>query len=240
MGKSLLRAAVLFEASFFWYEHIFSPVGAFQHVTGMFRAFAPLILPLVHRPGCLWRAVRGVQLAGGHNAFEAGLVLFPGALAALVFAPDRGIPRDGGDGLSHRVLPTIGRVYGLPRRARVLGAPCAWLPRRHCEDSSQRKGCELVKRPPFGQAPAHLPANQGALWRYPSELAYDVAVYSRRIAPGIYDDTANSTESGGFLSVCVARCSSSSPQNARGTSWAFVLYRGSFPSARALVLGYHK
>lgn len=51
-----------------------------------------------------WRA--------GHNAFEAGLVLFPGALAALVFAPDRSIPRDGGDGLFHRVLPTIGRVYG--------------------------------------------------------------------------------------------------------------------------------
>ncbi|WP_417041923.1 hypothetical protein [Ellagibacter isourolithinifaciens] len=46
--------------------------------------------------------------AGGHNASEAGLVLFPGALAALVFASDRGIPRDGGDGLSHRVLPAIG------------------------------------------------------------------------------------------------------------------------------------
>lgn len=68
--------------------------------------------------------------AGGRNAFEAGLVLFPGALAALVFAPDRSIPRDGGDGLSHRVLPTIGRVYGLPRRARVLGAPCARPPSR--------------------------------------------------------------------------------------------------------------
>lgn len=154
MGKSLLRAAVLFEASFFRYEHIFSPVGAFQHVTGMFRAFAPLISPLVHRPGCLWRAVRGVQLAGGHNAFEAGLVLFPGVLAALVFAPDRSIPRDGGDGLSHRVLPIIGRVYGLPRRARVLGAPCARLPsRRHCEDPSQRQGCELVKRPPVWESP---------------------------------------------------------------------------------------
>lgn len=161
--------------------------------------------------------------AGGHNAFEAGLVLFPGALAALVFepgagmatdrfgarrvaifggcflvagallcsivpgdavvahgvrsntalcgpydsyshhdvvglgffgeggaddarlcgndhvAPDRGIPRDGGYGLSHRMLPAIGRVYGLPRRARVLGAPCARLPSRGpCEDPSQR------------------------------------------------------------------------------------------------------
>lgn len=206
MGKSLLRAAVLFEASFFWYEHIFSPVGAFRHVTGMFRAFAPLVSRHVHRPGCRWRAVHGVQLARGHNAFEAGLVLFPGALAALVFAPDRGIPRDGGDGLSRRVLPTIGRVYGLPRCARVLGAPCARLPSRGpCEDPSQRQGCELVKRPPlFGQAPAHLPANQGALWRYPSELAYDVAVHSRWIAPGIYDDTANNTESEGFLSVCVA------------------------------------
>ena len=158
-------------------------------MTGISRACAPLISPLVHRPGCLWRAVRGVQLAGGHNAFEAGLVLFPGALAALVLAPDRSIPRDGGDGLSHRVLPAIGRVYGLPRRARVLGAPCARLPSRgSCEDPSQRQGCELVKRPPFGKAPAHLPANQGALWRYPSELAYDAAVHSRRIAPGIYDD----------------------------------------------------
>ena len=172
--------------------------------------------------------------AGGHNAFEAGLVLFPGALAALVFepgagmatdrfgarrvaifggcflvtgalfvldcsercsavahgvrsntalrgpydpyshhdvvgfgffgeggaddarlcrddhvAPDRSIPRDGGDGLSHRMLPAIGRVYGLPRRARILGAPCARLPSRGpCEDPSQRQGCELVKRPP--------------------------------------------------------------------------------------------
>ena len=154
MGKSLLRAVALFEASFFWYEHIFSPVGAFQHVTGMFRAFAPLISPLVHRPDCRWRAVRGVQLAGGHNAFEAGLVLFPGALAALVFAPDRSIPRDGGDGLSHRMLPAIGRVYGLPRRARVLGAPCARLPSRGpCEDPSQRQGCELVKRPPVWASP---------------------------------------------------------------------------------------
>ena len=79
--------------------------------------------------------------AGGHNAFEAGLVLFPGALAALVFAPDCSIPRDGGDGLYHRVLPAIGRVYGLPRRARVLGAPCARLPSRgSCEDPSQRQG----------------------------------------------------------------------------------------------------
>lgn len=149
MGKSLLRAAALFEASFFWYEHIFSPVGAFQHVTGMSRAFAPLVSRHVHRPGCRCRAVYGVQLAGGRNAFEAGLVLFPGALAALVFASDRGIPRDGGDGLSHRVLPAIGRVYGLPRRARVLGAPCARLPSRGpCEDPSRRQGCELVKRPP--------------------------------------------------------------------------------------------
>lgn len=126
----------------------------FQHMTGIPRACAPLISPLVHRPGCLWRAVRGVQLAGGHNAFEAGLVLFPGALAALVFAPDRSIPRDGGDGLSHRVLPTIGRVYGLPRRARVLGAPCARLPScRHCEGPSQRQGRELVKRPPVWASP---------------------------------------------------------------------------------------
>lgn len=154
MGKSLLRAAVLFEASFFWYEHIFSPAGAFWHVTVMLRAFAPLVSRHVHRPGCRWRAVHGVQLAGGHNAFEAGLVLFPGALAALVFAPDRSIPRDGGDGLSHRVLPTIGRVYGLPRRARVLGAPCARLPSRGpCEDPSQQQGCELVKRPPVWASP---------------------------------------------------------------------------------------
>lgn len=155
--------------------------------------------------------------------------MFIGALAALVFAPDRGIPRDGGHGLSHRVLPSIGRVYGLPRRARVLGAPCARLPSRgSCEDSSQRKGCELVKRPVWA-SPARLLVNQGTLRRHPSELAYDVAVHSRWIAPGIYDDTANSTESGGFLSVCVAHCCSSSPQNARGTSWAFVLYRGAFP-----------
>ena len=125
----------------------------FQHMTGISRACAPLISPLVHRPGCLWRAVRGVQLAGGHNAFEAGLVLFPGALAALVLAPDRSIPRDGGDGLSHRVLPTIGRVYGLPRRARVLGAPCARLPSRgSCEDPPQRQGCELVKHPPVWES----------------------------------------------------------------------------------------
>lgn len=154
MGKSLLRAVGLFEASFFWYEHIFSPVGAFQHVTGMFRAFAPLVSRHVHRPGCRWRAVHGVQLARGHNAFEAGLVLFPGALAALVFAPDCSIPRDGGDGLSHRVLPTIGRVYGLPRCARVLGSPCARLPScGPCEDPPQRQGCELVKRPPVWESP---------------------------------------------------------------------------------------
>ncbi len=135
--------------------------------------------------------------AGGHNAFEAGLVLFPGALAALVFepgagmatdrfgarkvaifggcflvvglgffgeggaddarlggddhvAPDRSVSRDGGHGLSHRVLPAIGRVYGLPCRTRVLGASCARVPsRRHREDSSQQQGCELVAHPPF-------------------------------------------------------------------------------------------
>ena len=148
MGKACSELPFYSRASFFWYEHIFSPVGAFQHVTGMFRAFAPLISRHVHRPGCRWRAVHGVQLARGHNAFEAGLVLFPGALAALVFAPDRSIPRDGGDGLSRRVLPTIGRVYGLPRCARVLGSPCARLPSRGpCEDPSQQQGCELVKRP---------------------------------------------------------------------------------------------
>lgn len=32
--------------------------------------------------------------AGGHNAFEAGLVLFPGALAALVFEPGAGMATD--------------------------------------------------------------------------------------------------------------------------------------------------
>lgn len=154
MGNFLFRAAVLFEASFFWYEHILSPVGAFRHVTVMLRAFAPLVSRHVHRPGCRWRAVHGVQLARGHNAFEAGLVLFPGALAALVFTPDRSIPRDGGDGLSHRMLPAIGRVYGLPRCARVLGAPCARLPSRGpCEDPSQQQGCELVKRPPVWASP---------------------------------------------------------------------------------------
>ena len=31
---------------------------------------------------------------GGHNAFEAGLVLFPGALAALVFEPGAGMATD--------------------------------------------------------------------------------------------------------------------------------------------------
>ena len=31
---------------------------------------------------------------GGHNAFEAGLVLFPGALAALVFEPSAGMATD--------------------------------------------------------------------------------------------------------------------------------------------------
>ena len=126
----------------------------FQRMTGIPRACAPLVSRHVHRPGCWWRAVHGVQLARGYNAFKAGLVLFPGALAALVFAPDRSIPRDGGDGLSHRVLPTIGRVYGLLRRARVLGAPCARLPSRgSCEDPSQRQGCELVKRPTVWESP---------------------------------------------------------------------------------------
>lgn len=32
--------------------------------------------------------------AGGHNAFEAGLVFFPGALAALVFEPGAGMATD--------------------------------------------------------------------------------------------------------------------------------------------------
>ena len=214
MGNCLFRAAVLFEASFFWYEHIFSPVGAFQHVTGTFRAFAPLISPLVHRPGCLWRAVRGVQLAGGHNAFEAGLVLIPGALAALVFAPDRSIPRDGGDGLSRRVLPTIGRVYGLPRCARVLGSPCARLPSRGpCEDPSQRQGCELVKRPPclvgkpqrtFPQIKEHFGAIR------PNSL-----MMRRFIRAGLrlaYTTTRQIVRSRGLLVGLRSMCCSSSPR----------------------------
>lgn len=180
----------------------------------MFRAFAPLISRLVHRPGCRWRAVYGVQLAGGHNAFEAGLVLFPGALAALVFAPDCSIPRDGGDGLSHRVLPTIGRVYGLPRCARVLGSPCARLPSRGpCEDPSQRQGCELVKRPPclvgkpqctFPQIKEHFGAIR------PNSL-----MMRRFIRAGLrlaYTTTRQIVRSRGLLVGLRSMCCSSSPR----------------------------
>ena len=154
MGKSLLRAAVLFEASFFWYEHIFSPRQRFSaHDGDTPRLCSASITSCSSARLSVARCAR--RSAGGWaNAFEAGLVLFIGVLAALVFAPNRSIPRDGGDGLSHRVLPTIGRVYGLPRRARVLGAPCARLPSRGpCEDPSQRQGCELVRRPPVWASP---------------------------------------------------------------------------------------
>lgn len=182
-------------------------------MTGIPRACAPLVSRHVHRPGCWWRAVHGVQLARGYNAFKAGLVLFPGALAALVFAPDRSIPRDGGDGLSHRVLPTIGRVYGLPRRARVLGAPCARLPsRRHCEDPSQRQGCELVKRPPcLGKPPRIFPQIKehfGAI--RPNSL-----MMRRFIRAGLrlaYTTTRQIVRSRGLLVGLRSMCCSSSPR----------------------------
>lgn len=138
--------------------------------------------------------------------------MFIGALAALVLAPDRGILRDGGDGLSHRVLPTIGRVYGLPRRARVLGVPCARLPsRRHCEDSSQRKRCELVKRPPFGQAPRAFPQIKehfGAI--RPNSL-----MMRRFIRAGLrlaYATTRQIVQSRGLLVTLRSMCCSSSPR----------------------------
>lgn len=129
-------------------------------------------------------------------------------------APDRSIPCDGGDGLSHRVLPAIGRVYGLPRRARVLGAPCARLPsRRHREDPSQRQGCELVKRPPclvgkpqrtFPQIKEHFGAIR------PNSL-----MMRRFIRAGLrlaYTTTRQIVRSRGLLVGLRSMCCSSSPR----------------------------
>lgn len=174
---------------------------AFQHVTGIPRACAPLLSRHVHRSvgGACARARSRRPSRRRSWSFSSGAFLYRASIWAST-------PRSG----SRRSLRSAAFSSSLRR---FLAA----------EKVRTRKAS------PVWASPARLPVNQGTLRRHPSELAYDVAVHSRRIAPGIYDDTANSMESGGFLSVCVAHCCSSSPQNARGTSWAFVLYRGAFP-----------
>lgn len=78
--------------------------------------------------------------AGGHNAFEAGLVLFPGALAALVFEPGVGMATD---------------RFGA-RKVAIFGG-CFRAPPAHTPQSHTRSAAHL--------AIAHL-ASAGKVARY--------------------------------------------------------------------------
>lgn len=79
--------------------------------------------------------------AGGHNAFEAGLVLFPGALAALVFEPGAGMATDR---FGARKVAIFGGCFLLvgahPAIAHPIGgAPGQRTPRQ------RREGCPLPR-----------------------------------------------------------------------------------------------
>ena len=78
--------------------------------------------------------------AGGHNAFEAGLVLFPGALAALVFEPGAGMATDR---FGARKVAIFGGCFRTqPARTRSAAHLASTYPAsagkvaRYCETSS--------------------------------------------------------------------------------------------------------
>lgn len=149
MGKSLLRAAVLFEASFFWYEHIFSPVGAFQHVTGMFRAFAPLISRLVLRSvgGACVRARSRRPSRRRSWSFSSGASQYRASLWAST-------PRSG----SRRSLRSAAFSWSLRRSLAAAGV-------------RTRKAPPCLGKPPrtFPQIKEHFGAtrpNSLMMWRF--------------------------------------------------------------------------